>query len=1205
MNKLLTIAALLLLVAFAFAAKGPINIPAADLVMDPTGGLSPTLPGNELDMPQPDSLLYDDLVNAGSYRWSGGSSRWAAVRFTPLSNFEVRSVYARISNSWALSRRVKIYAVAALAGNDSVPDWATVLAETDSIQMPTTTSFWLDTTFTTPFTRSAYQDFWIIIGPLNEGTPTVNGTGPWFLFDTNADNFRRSWTQTPATQWNGAYTYNSGYDWRIRVGGAYAGPFVELATSATWVASTRYFKLNTFGPDTVRSTVTNYGNTATTTFAVNWEARDSNNVLVWSSVYNGTVIGARGGSVTVTAPDLMNLTALGRYTITCVVSAPGEGFLSNNNSYLEQMVYDNTVATEFRYDDGTYDGNQVFTVGNGKAFLYVPNAYPAMCDKIVVYGGGGTANLFLYRNDGTAGAPGTLVYSSPAAVTLNAGRNEFDIPNPFISSGGFWVAFTDAGALQLPIDATQPVACQNQQMRVARSGTSAAWAADYGPDHPVRLVIATPENYAVSVSSSTSNGFVGTDVWHTMTITNTGLNSDTYNLTVSGGVWPAAIYDITRTNVLTQVGPLASGVAQQVAVRVSVPLGAVNGTSDGSSLTATSQTSGTIWASGLATTIAEAPMNLPVVENFESGVFPPARWSVTNPDAATITWASYTGGGNTSAYLYFYNYASLGQLDHLITPPLNFVGATGGQVRFSYSYATYPGSSDTLMIYVSYDNGLTFPDLVYSNGGVGLQNNAATTSNFTPGTWSDITVPLPAGVIGQNDVKLRFTTKNDYGNNLYVDNIIVSVPVAGPSFLASPSPFDFGNGLIGNATAGNLAISNFGGATLNISGVAFTGSFTGATGGFTVGAGATVNYPITWTPTGTGANVGTVVFTHDAAGSPSTINLSGNSIGYVANSGGPDSWGYTFTTDRAVGGPTYVWEDIAGATLISTTGNQDDDSWQVTLPVDFDFQWYGQPATTFWVSSNGFITFQTAQPPTLAGNPASLGTAVPNAYIGVFNDDLIYGDGTTAWGGVYGEMTGTAPNRVFVISWINMDQFDVQLGNYVTFQAALYESSNHIECSYADATFGDTEFDYGASATFGIEGWNGTSTLAYSINNMTSAAVGANSVVKYVYPGGMTAPTLSATVSGTELVLNWTAVGTGSYYMLWSSSDPYGGTWSNLLSTFSTTTTFTGLFGGAPVYFKVTALEPSDATGTPRTVGITAVDANSQWRVTRSVTSKK
>ena len=78
--------------------------------------------------------------------------------------------------------------------------------------------------------------------------------------------------------------------------------------------------------------------------------------------------------------------------------------------------------------------------------------------------------------------------------------------------------------------------------------------------------------------------------------------------------------------------------------------------------------------------------------------------------------------------------------------------------------------------------------------------------------------------------------------------------------------------------------------------------------------------------------------------------------GYTSkDQGGPDDFGYTWIDSEEPGGPDWSWTDI------SETGYEieglGDDNVAGPFEMDFDFPYYGQTKTQFWISPNGVICF--------------------------------------------------------------------------------------------------------------------------------------------------------------------------------------------------------------------------------------------------------
>ncbi len=75
----------------------------------------------------------------------------------------------------------------------------------------------------------------------------------------------------------------------------------------------------------------------------------------------------------------------------------------------------------------------------------------------------------------------------------------------------------------------------------------------------------------------------------------------------------------------------------------------------------------------------------------------------------------------------------------------------------------------------------------------------------------------------------------------------------------------------------------------------------------------------------------------------------------ILGTGGPDAYGYTWIDSDTAGGPTYNWIDISGVGT-EVTGLADDNT-VGTFPIGFDFPYYWYTVNSFYVCSNGHITF--------------------------------------------------------------------------------------------------------------------------------------------------------------------------------------------------------------------------------------------------------
>ena len=158
----------------------------------------------------------------------------------------------------------------------------------------------------------------------------------------------------------------------------------------------------------------------------------------------------------------------------------------------------------------------------------------------------------------------------------------------------------------------------------------------------------------------------------------------------------------------------------------------------------------------------------------------------------------------------------------------------------------------------------------------------------------------------------------------------------------------------------------------------------------------------------------------------------------------------------------------------SWVNNKDNGSFNLSLG-DFDFRFYGVPVTQVTISTNGYITFSEGDGLQFANVFIPNGVP-PNAAIMPFWDDL----DLTIYGSVRWQIIGTTPNRELVIEWYDVPSSEFGTENY-SFEVILHESSDKIKYQYLDVESG-TSHDSGASATVGIENFDGTAGLQFSYN---------------------------------------------------------------------------------------------------------------------------
>ncbi|MBP6333898.1 MAG: S8 family peptidase [Bacteroidia bacterium] len=168
---------------------------------------------------------------------------------------------------------------------------------------------------------------------------------------------------------------------------------------------------------------------------------------------------------------------------------------------------------------------------------------------------------------------------------------------------------------------------------------------------------------------------------------------------------------------------------------------------------------------------------IPVTEDFQTTVFPPAGWLVT-ASGVNYEWSEKSGiigsDGNMTNAAWFdnFSYNNSGARDFLTTFLADLTGVSSPQLSFDVAYAYYAGGSDGLGIEISTDCGTTFIPTSYLKAGSILASAPQTTSDWEPtlpSHWRTDSLSLSA--FANSQVMIRFVNINDYGNNLYIDNI--------------------------------------------------------------------------------------------------------------------------------------------------------------------------------------------------------------------------------------------------------------------------------------------------------------------------------------------------------------------------------------------------------------------------------------------------
>ncbi|MEI6596181.1 MAG: fibronectin type III domain-containing protein, partial [Bacteroidota bacterium] len=341
---------------------------------------------------------------------------------------------------------------------------------------------------------------------------------------------------------------------------------------------------------------------------------------------------------------------------------------------------------------------------------------------------------------------------------------------------------------------------------------------------------------------------------------------------------------------------------------------------------------------------------------------------------------------------------------------------------------------------------------------------------------------------------------------------------------------------------------------------------------------------------------------------------------------------YVVTRDTAVSYSSIAGTGSSLFTWRNTTSNQNDDNRSYQAPIGFDFWYLGIRYTQFSSDLNGFIDFSSS---TSDGNSAIM--SAPYAYAGnymnvfstanasmlalapMYDDIWTAGSGTAAIANsiVY-KTTGTAPNRILTVEWINFDKYGSSSGS-INFQIKLHETSGIIEFVYGAITAGSAAYVYCS----GINGnWTtgaptaaqlltqqtaNTNSFSNTAQNNLSVKPVNNSRITFTPPATSAAPsnlTFTA-VSKTGTTLNWNDNATNEVgYVIYNSTDNVNYNFVAQTSSNTTSYSISGLSASTLYYYKVYAVSEgklsSALTGSQITLAAGAITSvgTGNWNTT-------
>ncbi len=181
--------------------------------------------------------------------------------------------------------------------------------------------------------------------------------------------------------------------------------------------------------------------------------------------------------------------------------------------------------------------------------------------------------------------------------------------------------------------------------------------------------------------------------------------------------------------------------------------------------------------------ITAAGMTGEMVQDFSNAQFPYANYFVTSPTGDN--WVRVAPNDGSLRYS-FYTYTS-GKVGEVFLAPVNMSTNTANLMTFDVAYRQYQAENDRLEVLVSTDCGVNWTS-VYNKAGSELATLPAATAPYTTpvaSDWRKETVDLNS-VGNAEKLIVKFKATSAYGNNLFVDNIMIGGTLATVEFEQFP-----------------------------------------------------------------------------------------------------------------------------------------------------------------------------------------------------------------------------------------------------------------------------------------------------------------------------------------------------------------------------------------------------------------------------------
>jgi hypothetical protein len=315
------------------------------------------------------------------------------------------------------------------------------------------------------------------------------------------------------------------------------------------------------------------------------------------------------------------------------------------------------------------------------------------------------------------------------------------------------------------------------QMRLRMSGGSGI-ASDFWHIDNVYLGEPFPYEFELTPGDLEQFDSPGSFVDYIYTINNTGMNNDTYNLSLADNVWSIKFRDMGDTTDISNIS-ISAGNETGFIVRVIIPAGALPGEIDFANITVTSESNSTLYETVQIKT--GIPISVPWFEDFELGILEGSNginWSTSNPNFAGVS--DQTSQSGTYSMYTHASYVTITSW-YVDTSALSLVEVILWIRRGSDLFSEDPDSPENLNIYYFNETDVWVLLDTYLGGG-------------TPGEIYKERYSLPADAIHEN-FRLRFEQTDGNGLGMdywHIDDILIRQQPPYDVELTPPNYVDFG-----------------------------------------------------------------------------------------------------------------------------------------------------------------------------------------------------------------------------------------------------------------------------------------------------------------------------------------------------------------------------------------------------------------------------